>query len=161
MWRIGKRCTKEKSREWKKGERIRERPCGISNGPGLLIAVMLRADVVRFARGGRLVGKPLPVGMYDRVNGIVAEHLATELFFIPNFATVLQHFPELPRTRCKRKNTRLTSWKLLQLSCSIGGSFSCLLGKQQRYNRSLCMRKCRSAHFYAHHRSQRFARMYE
>ena len=74
-----------------------------SDAPGLLIAVMLRTDVFRFARGRRLVGRPSPVDMYERVNGIVAEHLATEPFFIPYFATVLQQFPEVPRTRCKRK----------------------------------------------------------
>ncbi len=75
------------------------------DAPGLLIALMLRTDVFRYARSRKLVGRPSPVDMYERVNNIVAEHLATEAFFIPDFATVLQQFTEVPRMRLKRRTS--------------------------------------------------------
>ena len=60
-----------------------------SEGPGLLIAVMLRSDVFRHTRARTLKGKPSPVDIYDRVNHIVAEHLATQNFLLPGFARVV------------------------------------------------------------------------
>jgi hypothetical protein len=77
----------------------------VSDAPGFLIAVMLRTDVFRYSRSRRLSGRPSPVDMYERVNGIVAEHLATEPLLIPDFATVLQQYSDEPRTRLKRKTS--------------------------------------------------------
>ena len=58
---------------------------------GLQIAVMLRSDVFRHARARQLQGKPSPVDMYDIVNEVVAEHLATQPMILPDFAAVVRH----------------------------------------------------------------------
>ena len=59
-----------------------------------VVAVMFRSDIFRWARSRKLKGKPVPVGMYDKVNEIVAQHLASEPFVIPDFASVLRSFTE-------------------------------------------------------------------
>ena len=58
---------------------------------GLLVAVMLRSDVFRHSRARKLTGKPTPVAIYDIVNSVVAEHLATQPVIIPSFADVVRH----------------------------------------------------------------------
>ena len=62
-----------------------------SDGPGLQIAVMLRSDVLRHSRARQLLGKPTPVDVYDLVNDVVSEHLATQAFLLPDFASVARH----------------------------------------------------------------------
>ena len=58
---------------------------------GLLITVMLRSDVFRNSRARQLLGKPTPVDIYDIVNDVVAEHLATQPVILPDFADVVRH----------------------------------------------------------------------
>ena len=78
-----------------------------SDGPGLEIAVMLRSDVFRHSRARQHQGKPTPVDMYDLVNGVVSEHLATQAFLLPDFASVARHAVDEVggRRRLKRKAT--------------------------------------------------------
>ena len=69
-----------------------------SEQSGYLIAIMLRSDVFRWSRARKLTGKPTPVDMFDLVNKSVAEHVATEAFVIPDFATVVGKYGEEEQT---------------------------------------------------------------
>ena len=69
-----------------------------SEQSGYLIAIMLRSDVFRWSRARKLKGKPTPVDMFDLINQTVAEHVATEAFVIPDFATVVGKYDEEEQT---------------------------------------------------------------
>ena len=70
----------------------------VSEQSGYLIAIMLRSDVFRWSRARKLEGKPTPVDMFDLINKTVAEHVATEAFVIPDFATVVGKYDEEEQT---------------------------------------------------------------
>ena len=69
-----------------------------SEQSGYLIAIMLRTDVFRWSRARKLKGKPTPVDIFDLINKTVAEHIKTEAFVVPDFATVVGKYDEEEQT---------------------------------------------------------------
>ena len=49
------------------------------------IAIMCRCDVFRAGRARKLNAKPSPTDVFDIVNAVVAKHLASVPFLLPDF----------------------------------------------------------------------------
>ena len=49
---------------------------------------MLRTDVFSHSRARKMSGKPTPTDVFDLVNTVVAQHLATHPLTLPDFASV-------------------------------------------------------------------------
>ena len=58
------------------------------SGQGLEIAVMMRTDVFSQTRGRKMKGKPTPTDVFDLVNPVIAQYLATVPLTLPDFASV-------------------------------------------------------------------------
>jgi hypothetical protein len=52
------------------------------------VAVMIRSDVFANTRARKMKGKPTPIDVFDLVNTVVAQHLATHPMTLPDFASV-------------------------------------------------------------------------
>ena len=52
------------------------------------VAVMIRSDVFANTRARKMKGKPTPIDVFDLVNKVVAQHLATNPLTLPDFASV-------------------------------------------------------------------------
>ena len=55
---------------------------------GVKIAVMIRSDVFSQSRARRMSGKPTPTDVFDIVNNVIAQHLASEPITLPSFTQV-------------------------------------------------------------------------
>ena len=100
---IGNMCAAqhpaEHFEETRKQELFHPTGAGSASGQsGYLIAIMLRSDVFKWSRARQLIGKPTPVDLFDLVNKTVAEHVATEAFLMPDFATVVGKYDEEEQT---------------------------------------------------------------